>query len=477
MSSSEFEAVIGLEVHAQLSTDAKIFAPSATTAGLPPNSLTDPVTLGLPGSLPVLNRRVVDFAIKLGLATGCEIARFSVFSRKHYLYPDLPKGYQISQYDKPLCERGHLEVRTKSGVKRVGITRIHLEEDAGKNIHAGDHSLVDLNRAGVPLVEIVSEPDLRTPEEAGAYMRQLRQIVRYLGVCDGNMEEGSLRCDANVSVRKAGAAEFGTKVEIKNINSFRFVEKAIEFEITRQTNLLREGQSVVQETRLYDENTNSTRSMRSKEQAADYRYFPDPDLPPLVVDDQWIRKVRDSLPELPQETFQRFKRLYALDDYYCEILTEERAVAQYFDQAVTSHNNPAAIANWITTELFGKLNREGTTLERCPISPEQLARLVELIDTEVISGKIAKTVFEEMFNTGATPDSVIQSRGLKQLSNPEEIEGIVAGILNANPEQVEAYRSGKTKMFGFFVGQVMKESGGKANPQLVNEILEKKLKG
>jgi aspartyl-tRNA(Asn)/glutamyl-tRNA(Gln) amidotransferase subunit B len=477
MSSSEFEAVIGLEVHAQLSTDAKIFAPSATTAGLPPNSLTDPVTLGLPGSLPVLNRRVVDFAIKLGLATGCEIARFSVFSRKHYLYPDLPKGYQISQYDKPLCERGHLEVRTKSGVKRVGIARIHLEEDAGKNIHAGDHSLVDLNRAGVPLVEIVSEPDLRTPEEAGAYMRQLRQIVRYLGVCDGNMEEGSLRCDANVSVRKAGTAEFGTKVEIKNINSFRFVEKAIEFEITRQTNLLREGQSVVRETRLYDENTNSTRSMRSKEQAADYRYFPDPDLPPLVVDDQWIRKVRDSLPELPQETFQRFKRLYALDDYYCEILTEERAVAQYFDQAVTSHNNPAAIANWITTELFGKLNREGTTLERCPISPEQLARLVELIDTEVISGKIAKTVFEEMFNTGATPDSVIQSRGLKQLSNPEEIEGIVAGILDANPEQVEAYRSGKTKMFGFFVGQVMKESGGKANPQLVNEILEKKLKG
>lgn len=474
---SEFEAVIGLEVHAQLSTDAKIFAPSATTAGLPPNSLTDPITLGLPGCLPVLNRRVVDFAIKLGLATNCEIARVSVFSRKHYLYPDLPKGYQISQYDKPLCERGHLDVRTKSGVKRIGITRIHLEEDAGKNIHAGVQSLVDLNRAGVPLVEIVSEPDLRTPEEAGAYMRQLRQIVRYLGVCDGNMEEGSLRCDANVSVRKVGATEFGTKVEIKNINSFRFVEKAIEYEITRQTNLLREGESISQETRLYDENTNSTRSMRSKEQAADYRYFPDPDLPPLVVDNQWIRKIRDSLPELPSETFQRFKRLYALDDYYCEILTEERAVAQYFDQAVNSHNNPSGLANWVTTELFGKLNRESITLEQCPVSPEQLARLVELIDTDVISGKIAKTVFEEMFNTGATPDSVIQSRGLKQLSNPNEIEEMIGNILAANPSQVEAYRSGKTKMFGFFVGQVMKESGGRANPQLVNEILERRLKG
>jgi len=473
---TEYETIIGLEVHAQLATDSKIFAPSATTAGQEPNTLIDPVTLGLPGCLPVLNKRVVDFALKLGLATDCEIAKVSVFSRKHYLYPDLPKGYQISQYDKPLCQHGHLDVRTKAGTKRIGITRIHLEEDAGKNIHHGEVSYVDLNRAGVPLVEIVSEPDMRTPDEAGAYMRQLRQIVRYLDVCDGNMEEGSLRCDANVSVRVKGATEFGTKVEIKNINSFRFVEKAIEYEVSRQIELLNSGGTVVQETRLYDDGTNTTRSMRSKEQAADYRYFPDPDLPPLSVDESWIRKIRESLPELPKDTFARFKKLYALDDYYCEILTEERYVSQYYDQAVNNHNNPAAIANWITTELFGRLNRDGMSLEKCPISPEQLARLVELIDTDVISGKIAKTVFEEMFTSGASPDSIIQSKGLKQIVDPSQVEAVIRKVIEASPTQVEAYKSGKTKMFGFFVGQVMKESGGKANPQLVNDILEKLLK-
>ena len=474
-----YEAVIGLEVHAQLATDSKMFATSSTRSGDQPNTHTDPVTLGLPGSLPVVNRKAIDFAIKLGLATDCEIARTSVFSRKHYLYPDLPKGYQISQYDLPLCKNGKITIRTKSGERDIEITRIHLEEDAGKNIHASgaDYSLVDLNRAGVPLVEIVSEPVIYTAEEAGAYMRQIRQIVRYLGVCDGNMEEGSLRCDANVSVRKKGTKEFGTKVEIKNINSFRFVEKAIEFEIERQAAVLAEGGSIVQETRLYDDATNSTRSMRSKEQAADYRYFPDPDLPPLVVEDDWIRRVRNSLPELPMETFQRFKKLYGMDDYNADILTAEREIASYYDQAVAAHDNPASVANWITTELFGRLNRENISIERCPISPENLARLVELIDSNIISGKIAKTVFEEMFSSSGSPDQIIQAKGLKQISDPKQVEEAVIKVVAANPSQVEAYRSGKTKMFGFFVGQIMKETEGKANPQLVNEILERILKG
>lgn len=475
---TEFEAVIGLEVHAQLSTDSKVFATSSTAAGKQPNTLTDPVTLGLPGCLPVLNRRVIDFAIKLGLATSCEIAKRSVFSRKHYLYPDLPKGYQISQYDLPLCQHGKLDIRTKEGTKTIGITRIHVEEDAGKSMHFPhqDSSFVDLNRAGVPLLEIVSEPDMRTSEQAGAYLRHILQIVRYLDVCDGNMEEGSLRCDANVSVRKKGDPKFGTKVELKNINSIRYVEKAIDYEIERQIDSVNAGQEVIQETRLYDEASGTTRSMRSKEQAADYRYFPDPDLPPLFVDDSWIRAVRETLPELPQETFQRFRKAYALDEYYCELLTEKKEIANYYDQAVSYHNNPAGVANWITTELFGRLNRENVPLEQCPISPENLARLVELIDTEVISGKIGKIVFEEMFGSGASPDSIIQSKGLKQVTDPGQIEAVIKRVIEANPSQVEAYRGGKTKMFGFFVGQVMKESGGKANPQLVNELLEKLLR-
>jgi aspartyl-tRNA(Asn)/glutamyl-tRNA(Gln) amidotransferase subunit B len=475
---SEYEVVIGLEVHAQLATDSKMFATSSTNSGDQPNTHTDPVTMGMPGSLPVVNRKAIDFAIKLGLATRCEIARVSVFSRKHYLYPDLPKGYQISQYDLPLCKNGKLTIRTEAGLKEIGITRIHLEEDAGKNIHvAGEnYSLVDLNRAGVPLVEIVSEPDLRSSEEAGVYMRQIRQIVQYLGVCDGNMEEGSLRCDANVSLRKFGATEFGTKVELKNINSFRFVEKAIDFEIKRQTEILNEGGIILQETRLYDDVTNTTRSMRSKEQAADYRYFPDPDLPPLVVDDEWIRRAKEHLPELPEATFIRFQNIYGLDNYYAEILTLERDTAHYYDQAVSAHNNPASVANWITTELFGRLNRENIGIGRSPISPENLARLVELIDADTISGKIGKIVFDEMFTTGAEPEQVIQAKGLKQISDPKLIEDVVSKIVEANPTQAASYREGKTKMFGFFVGQVMKVTEGKANPVLVNEILEKILK-
>ena len=475
----DYEAVIGLEVHAQLATDSKMFATSSTKSGDAPNTHTDPVTLGLPGSLPVVNRKAIDFAVKLGLATNCEIAKVSVFARKHYLYPDLPKGYQISQYDLPLCQNGKLKVVLDDGIKEVGITRIHLEEDAGKNIHVAGHnySLVDLNRAGVPLVEIVSEPDMRSSAEAGAYMRQIRQIVRYLGVCDGNMEEGSLRCDANVSIRKRGASEFGTKVELKNINSFRFVEKAIDYEIKRQTDVLNEGGTILQETRLYDDGTNTTRSMRSKEQAADYRYFPDPDLPPLVVEEEWIRKIKATLPELPEAALKRFQEYYKLDLYNAEILTLERETANYYDQAVSAHNNPSAIANWITTELFGRLNRENSSIERSPISPENLARLVELIDTDIISGKIAKTVFEEMFTTSSDPDQIIQKKGLKQISDRAVIENVVKKIVEANPGQAASYREGKTKMFGFFVGQIMKETEGRANPQMVNDLLEKLLKG
>lgn len=475
---TQYEVVIGLEVHAQLSTGSKIFAPSGTEAGREANTLCDPVTLGLPGALPVLNRRVLDFAIKLGLATNCSITRNNEFARKHYFYPDLPKGYQISQYDKPICQNGHLLLRADGKEKRIGITRIHLEEDAGKNVH-GEHestSFIDLNRAGVPLVEIVSEPDIRSPEEAGAYMRQIRQIVRYLDICDGNMEEGSLRCDANVSLRKVGDEEFGTKVEIKNLNSFRFVERAISYEITRQTTILEQGDKIVQETRLWDEQKATTRSMRSKEYAEDYRYFPDPDLLPIVIDNDWIERVRANLPELPQQVHARFKKIYKLDDYYSELLTEEKHTARYYDKAVEVHHNPASLANWITTELFGRLNKEGLTMDQCPVSPENLGTLVKLIDEGVISGKIAKTVFDEMFSSGASPQSIVDALGLQQISNPDEIGATIDEVLKQHPEQVAEFRSGKEKMIGFFVGQIMKRTGGKANPQVVNEILRSKLK-
>ena len=477
MNMDEFEAVIGLEVHAQLSTDSKIFAYSSTISGNEPNTQTDPVTLGLPGALPILNRRVVDFAIKLGLATNCTIRKESVFARKHYFYPDLPKGYQIYQYDKPICEHGSINIAVDGTDTRVGITRIHLEEDAGKNVHLerSNNSLVDLNRAGVPLVEIVSEPDMRSAKEAGAYMRQIRQIVRYLDICDGNMEQGSLRCDANVSVRLRGAEKFGTKVEIKNLNSFRYVEKAIEFEITRQIEMIKQGQKIIQETRLWDEVKGITKSMRSKETAEDYRYFPDPDLLPLVVDEDWIEKVRSSLPELPIQAYERFKSLFGLDSYLAELLTEDRVVAHYFDAAVGSHHNPRAIANWITSELFGRLNKEGLEMTRCPVSPENLAMLVKLIDEEVISGKIAKTVFDEMFSDSLSPLYIVEKRGLKQVSDPTELISLVSRILDENPGQIAEYFSGKSKMFGFFVGQVMKQSAGKANPALVNEILKEQL--
>lgn len=472
-----FEVVIGLEVHAQLSTDSKIFATSSSAAGRSPNTQTDPVTLGLPGALPVLNRSVVDSAIKLGLATQCKIERESILSRKHYLYPDLPKGYQISQYDKPICLAGKLQIKVEGGRREIGITRIHIEEDAGKNIHLDSDasSVVDLNRAGVPLLEIVSEPEITGPEEAGSYMRTLRQMVRYLDVCDGNMEEGSLRCDANVSVRPVGQKEFGTKVEIKNLNSFKFVERALYHEIERQVSLIEQGEKIVQETRLWDEVTGTTRSMRTKEFAEDYRYFPDPDLLPLVVDEEWISRMREQLPELPKQAAERLSRLYGLDEYLCELLTEERLLVNYYDAAVATHNSPLSIANWITSELFGKLNRESLSISACPISPENLAQLVRLIDTDVISGKIAKNVFDQMFATGVSAQSVVDSQGLKQLSDPEQIRAVVLAIIKRNPTQHQEFKAGKTKMFGFFVGQVMKETDGKANPKLVNDLLTEEL--
>ncbi len=472
-----YETVIGLEVHAQLSTDSKIFTSSSAQAGHEPNSLTDAVTLGLPGCLPVLNRRVVEFAMKLGLATSCNIRQESIFARKHYHYPDLPKGYQISQYDKPICENGHLNVRVNNEVKKIGITRIHLEEDAGKSVHLENSpvSLVDLNRAGVPLVEIVSEPEMSSPEEAGAYMRQLRQIVKYLDICDGNLEEGSLRCDANISIRPKGQRELGVKVEIKNLNSFRHVEKALAHEIARQTAAAQQGETIVQETRLWDEARGITRTMRTKEYAEDYRYFPDPDLPPLMIGEDWIERTRENLPELPQEAFKRFKNVYNLEERTAEVLTEERVIAQYYDRAVAKHDNPSAIANWITTELFGKLNKEGLGMDECPVSPENLAELVQLIDNDTISGKIAKSVFDEMFIKGISPLSIVEAKGLRQITDPSQIQEVITRIIQANPDQIEQYRQGKTKVIGFLVGQIMKDTAGKANPRIVNQLLKEAL--
>ncbi len=443
-----YEVVIGLEVHAQLSTDSKIFAPSKVEAGASPNSLTDPVTLGLPGCLPVLNKNVVDSAIKLGLATNCSIRKESIFARKHYHYPDLPKGYQISQYDKPTCENGYLEIKVDGEIKKIGITRIHLEEDAGKSVHLEDSptSIVDLNRAGVPLLEIVSEPDMRSPKEAVSYMKLLRQIVRYLNICDGNMEEGSLRCDANISIREKGETTLGTKVEIKNLNSFRHVEKALAHEISRQISASQQAQEIVQETRLWDEARGVTKQMRSKEYAEDYRYFPDPDLPPLIIDDTWIANIKNSLPELPQDTFKRFKEVYKLDDDTVFLLTEENIVSKYYDRAVSEHNNPLSVSNWITTELFGRLNKEGISMSECPISPENLGSLVRLIDNNTISGKIAKSVFEDMFTGGRDPESIIEEKGLQQITDKDKIKKIIEAILEANEKQVNEYKSGKQKL-------------------------------
>jgi len=479
---SKYEVVIGLEVHVQLTTATKIFCGCSTAFGSSPNSQTCPVCLGLPGALPVLNRQVVECAIKTGLATNCAIAPRSIFARKNYFYPDLPKGYQISQFELPICEHGHLGIETEAGPKTIGITRIHMEEDAGKLLHGetpaeAGVSFVDLNRACTPLLEIVSEPDMRSADEAIAYLKKLHQIVVYLGVCDGNLEEGSFRCDANVSIRPWGQKEFGTRAELKNINSFRFIKQAIEYEVERQAEILDEGGRVVQETRLFDSVSGTTRSMRGKEEAHDYRYFPDPDLVPLVVSAEWVDAVRAELPELPEARLERFVREYGIPRYDAEVLTAERAMADYYDECVRLHGNGKVCSNWVMGEVTRALNESGLGIAESPVTPALLAGMLRRIDDNTISGKIAKTVFDAMWKSGQEADVIIEEQGLRQVTDTGAIEGIIDGILAANPEQVAEYRGGKEKVFGFFVGQVMKASKGKANPAAVNELLKKKLQG
>ena len=476
-----YESVIGLEVHAQLLTESKVFCGCSTKFGRGPNENACPVCAGFPGVLPVLNGRVVEFAIKAGLATHCRIARSSVLARKHYFYPDLPKAYQISQYELPICADGYIDIEGEGALKRVHLTRIHIEEDAGKNIHDAhaDASLVDLNRAGVPLLEIVSEPELRSREEAGAYLRTLRAILQYLGICDGNMEEGSFRCDANVSVRPLGSETLGTKIEIKNLNSFRAVERALEFEIARQIDTLSEGGKLVQETRLWDEHREETRAMRSKESAHDYRYFPDPDLLPITIDENWIAEIRAALPELPASRKARFVAAYALPAYDAELLTSRKDVADYFEEAVKTHSKPKALSNWIVGDLFRELKARRLDEQLCitnwPVTAPHLAQLVQMIDQGKISGKIAKTVFEAMLDSNQSPEQIVSEKGLEQVSDMGSIEASIDKVLAANPKQVEQYRSGNEKVFGFLVGQIMKATQGKANPQKLNEILRAKL--
>ncbi len=471
----KYEAVIGLEIHAQLLTETKIFCGCSTRFGSEPNTQTCPVCIGMPGVLPVLNRRVVEFAIKTGLAMNCKISSYSRFARKNYFYPDLPKGYQISQYELPICENGYVDITVDGVKRRVGITRIHMEEDAGKNIHQKDGSLVDLNRAGVPLMEIVTEPDIRSPKEAAAFMRKLRTILRYLGVCDGNMEQGSLRCDANVSIRPEGTEEFGTKTEIKNINSFKFVERALEYEIKRQIKILNEGGKIIQETRLWNVDTGTTQSMRSKEEAHDYRYFPEPDLVPLEVSKEWIEEIRQSMPELPDEKRNRFIEEFGLPEYDADILTEERTIAEWFEECVRLGAKPKEVSNWMLTELLRRLNESGKEIHEIALTPQHLVDLLKLIDNGTISRNIGKNVFSEMFASGQSPEKIVQEKGLVQITDTSEIEKMVEDVIQANPKEVERYKNGETKLLGFFVGQVMKASKGKANPKVVNELIRKKL--
>ena len=478
--SAGWEVVIGLEIHAQLATRSKIFSGASTAYGAEPNTQACLVDLGYPGVLPVLNAEAVRMAAKFGLAVNATVARRSVFARKNYFYPDLPKGYQISQYELPIVENGELFIRDEEGSeKRIGITRAHLEEDAGKSVHAGfdKSSGIDLNRAGTPLLEIVSEPDLRSAKEAVAYMRKIHSIVRYLGISDGNMQEGSFRCDANVSVRPRGEEKLGTRAELKNLNSFRFVERAINYEVERQIDLIEDGGEVVQETRLYDSDKDETRPMRSKEEANDYRYFPDPDLLPVEIDDAYIDAVRQTLPELPDAKQHRFVEEYAIRESDAEILTVSRVLADYFEAVAAKSEATAQIAaNWITGDLLAILNKEGIDIGESRIGADALAGLLDRIADNTISGKIAKEVFEAMWAGEGDADQVIESRGLKQITDSGAIEEIVDAVIAANPGQAREYRSGKEKLLGYFVGQVMKETGGKANPGQVNQILKEKLK-
>ncbi|MCB1921319.1 MAG: Asp-tRNA(Asn)/Glu-tRNA(Gln) amidotransferase subunit GatB [Candidatus Competibacteraceae bacterium] len=477
----EWETVIGLEIHAQLATKSKIFSSAATAYGAEPNTQACAIDLGMPGVLPVLNREAVRMAAMFGLAIGAEVARRSVFARKNYFYPDLPKGYQISQYELPVVQKGQLVIDLEEGASKViGVTRAHLEEDAGKSLHEDFHgqSGIDLNRAGTPLLEIVSEPDLRSAKEAVAYMKKLHQLVVYLGICDGNMQEGSFRCDANVSVRPKGDPKFGTRAEIKNLNSFRFVERAIEFEIERQIDLIESGGKVMQETRLYDPDQGETRSMRGKEEANDYRYFPDPDLLPLVLDEAFIDAARAELPELPDVKKQRFMEQYGLSAYDATVLTVSRELAGYYEAAVAAlGSEPKLCANWVMGDFSAFLNKENREIADSPVNAAQLAGLLRRIQDRTISGKIAKEVFEAMWAGESDADAVIEKRGLRQITDTSAIEKVIDDVIAANPDQLAQYRAGKDKLFGFFVGQVMKLSKGKANPQQVNELLMEKLKG
>ncbi len=474
----EWEAVIGLEVHAQLLTKSKAFSGATTKYGAVPNTQACAVDIALPGVLPVFNREAARMAVKFGLAIGATINHHSVFARKNYFYPDLPKGYQISQYELPIVTKGHIDIEIDNSRKTIGVTRAHLEEDAGKSLHEDFHGMsgIDLNRAGTPLLEIVSEPDMRSAKEAVAYLKKLHELVRYLEICDGNMQEGSFRCDANVSVRPRGEQKLGTRTEIKNVNSFRFVEKAIDYEIERQIDVLESGGTVVQETRLYDSDKNVTRSMRSKEEANDYRYFPDPDLPPLVIDDAFIRETEKTLPELPDAKRARFIKDYGLSAYDAGVLTASPEMARYYEETVReSKADPKIVANWVTGEVSAYLNRENKEITDSPVTPALLAGLLRRVADSTISGKIAKEVFEAMWNGQGDADAVIEKKGLKQITDSGAIEKVIDEVLAKNPKQLEQYRNGQEKLFGYFVGQVMKATGGKANPAQVNALLKKKL--
>ncbi|HEX2965969.1 MAG TPA: Asp-tRNA(Asn)/Glu-tRNA(Gln) amidotransferase subunit GatB [Syntrophorhabdaceae bacterium] len=483
MDYGDYEGVMGLEVHAHLLTKSKIFCGCSTEFGAEPNSHTCPTCMGLPGALPVLNKRVVDFAIKLGLALKCGINRKSIFARKNYFYPDLPKGYQISQYEEPICTNGYIDIFTEGEKKRVRVNRVHMEEDAGKLVHentieTSSYSMVDYNRSSTPLLEIVSEPDIGTPEEAVTYLKALRDILLYLEICDGNMEEGSFRCDANVSVRRKGSSALGTRTEMKNLNSFKHVEKSLDYEIRRQIEIIKKGGEIVQETRLFNADEGVTYSMRGKEEAHDYRYFPEPDLLPLVIDEDWIEEVSKTLPELPSEKVERFIEQYGLPRYDVEILCSDNDLAGYFEDTLRLFpNEPKTVSNWIMTELLRELKAGDVSPKKSPVSPAQLAELLTLVKEGVISNKIAKDIFPEIYETGVSPKRLVQEKGLVQISDEGAIIRKIDEILARSPKELADFRAGKEKLLGYFVGQVMKETKGQANPKLLNELLLKRLKG